>query len=376
MKFVHISDLHIGKRLSEFPIVDDQRYILERIVDIVRDESPDGVLIAGDVYDNTTPSSESVQILDDFLTALSDTGSKIFMISGNHDSPEKIGYGSALFRRNGIHIAGRFDGSISPIRFDDKDGRSAEVFLIPFIRPFVVKRRFPDADIKDYTDAMRAILENSPSMGLDFKVAVAHQFVTSSHGDPSTCESEDPRIGDVDSMDVSVFDSFDYVALGHLHTPQHVGRETVRYCGTPLKYSASEVSMDKTVTVIEMDDEIRIREVPLVPLRDVRKVKGRLEDIIDAAKSEPNRDDLIYVELTEETVNAMERIRQVYPNTLHIKVIRPDNSGYALPDIDDIRALDPMEVFEEMYKRSRGEEMTDEQRRIVRGMMEDSGVRF
>ncbi|MBO5669324.1 MAG: exonuclease SbcCD subunit D [Candidatus Methanomethylophilaceae archaeon] len=376
MKFVHISDLHIGKRLSEFPIVDDQRYILERIVDIVREESPDGVLIAGDVYDNTTPSSESVQILDDFLTALSDTGSKIFMISGNHDSPEKIGYGSALFRRNGIHIAGRFDGSISPIRIDDKDGRSAEVFLIPFIRPFVVKRRFPDADIKDYTDAMRAILENSPSMGLDFKVAVAHQFVTSSHGDPSTCESEDPRIGDVDSMDVSVFDSFDYVALGHLHTPQHVGRETVRYCGTPLKYSASEVSMDKTVTVIEMDDEIRIREVPLVPLRDVRKVKGRLEDIIDAAKSEPNRDDLIYVELTEETVNAMERIRQVYPNTLHIKVIRPDNSGYALPDIDDIRALDPMEVFEEMYKRSRGEEMTDEQRRIVRGMMEDSGVRF
>ena len=376
MKFVHISDLHIGKRLSEFPIVDDQRYILEKIVDIVRDESPDGVLIAGDVYDNTTPSSESVQILDDFLTALSDTGSKIFMISGNHDSPEKIGYGSALFRRNGIHIAGRFDGAISPIRIDDKDGRSAEVFLIPFVRPFVVKRRFPDADIKDYTDAMRTILENSPSMGLDFKVAVAHQFVTSTHGDPSTCESEDPRIGDVDSMDVSVFDSFDYVALGHLHTPQHVGRETVRYCGTPLKYSASEVSMDKSVTIIEMDDEIRIREVPLVPLRDVRKVKGKLEDIIDAAKSEPNRDDLIYVELTEETVNAMERIRQVYPNTLHIKVIRPDNSGYALPDIDDIRALDPMDVFEEMYKRSRGEEMTDEQRRIVRGMMEDSGVRF
>ena len=376
MKFVHISDLHIGKRLSEFPIVDDQRYILERIVDIVRDESPDGVLIAGDVYDNTTPSSESVQILDDFLTSLSDTGSKIFMISGNHDSPEKIGYGSALFRRNGIHIAGRFDGPISPIRIDDKDGRSAEVFLIPFIRPFVVKRRFPDADIKDYTDAMRTILENSPSMGLDFKVAVAHQFVTSTYGDPSTCESEDPRIGDVDSMDVSVFDSFDYVALGHLHTPQHVGRETVRYCGTPLKYSASEVSMDKTVTIIEMDDEIRIREVPLVPLRDVRKVKGKLEDIIDAAKSEPNRDDLIYVELTEETVNAMERIRQVYPNTLHIKVIRSDNSGYALPDIDDIRALDPMEVFEEMYKRSRGEEMTDEQRSIVRGMMEDSGVRF
>jgi exonuclease SbcD len=298
------------------------------------------------------------------------------MISGNHDSPEKIGYGSALFRRNGIHIAGRFDGAISPIRVDDRDGRSAEVFLIPFIRPFVVKRRFPDADIKDYTDAMRTILESSPSMGLDFKVAVAHQFVTSTYGDPSTCESEDPRIGDVDSMDVSVFDSFDYVALGHLHTPQHVGRETVRYCGTPLKYSASEVSMDKTVTIIEMDDEIRIREVPLVPLRDVRKVKGKLEDIIDAAKSEPNRDDLIYVELTEETVNAMERIRQVYPNTLHIKVIRPDNSGYALPDIDDIRALDPMEVFEEMYKRSRGEEMTDEQRRIVRGMMEDSGVRF
>ena len=375
MKFIHISDLHIGKRLSEFPIADDQRYILERIVDIVRDESPDGVLIAGDVYDNTTPSSESVRMLDEFLTSLSDTGSKVFMISGNHDSPEKIGYGSALFRRNGVYVAGRFDGPIAPIRVDDKDGRSAEVFLIPFVRPFVVRKRFPYADIKDYTAAMRVVLENSPSMGLDYKVAVVHQFVTSSHGDPSVCESEDPRIGDVDSMDVSVFDSFDYVALGHLHTPQYVGRETVRYCGTPLKYSASEATISKSVTVVEMGDSVTVRTVPLVPKREVRKVKGRLEDIISAAKNEPNRDDFIYAELTDEPVNAMQRIRDVYPNTVHIRIVRPDQSHYDLPDIDDIRAMDPLDLFEEMYRRSKGADMTQEQKDIVRRMMEETGVR-
>ena len=286
MKFVHISDLHIGKRLSELSLVEDQRYILDRIVDIVKEECPDGILIAGDVYDNSAPSSESVRMLDDFLTALSETGSQIFMISGNHDSPEKIGYGSALFRRNGIYINGRFDGPIDPIRLEDNGQQTAEIYLIPFVRPFVVKRRFPDAVIEDYTDAVRTILENSPSMGADYKVAVAHQFVTSTHGDPETCESEDPRIGDLDSMDASVFDTFDYVALGHLHTPQSVSRKEVRYCGSPLKYSASEADHPKSVTVIRLGEETEVREVPLVPLRDVRKVKGRLEDILSAVRTD------------------------------------------------------------------------------------------
>ena len=375
MKFVHISDLHIGKRLSELSLVEDQRYILDRIVDIVKEECPDGILIAGDVYDNSAPSSESVRMLDDFLTALSETGSQIFMISGNHDSPEKIGYGSALFRRNGIYINGRFDGPIDPIRLEDNGQQTAEVYLIPFVRPFVVKRRFPDAVIEDYTDAVRTILENSPSMGADYKVAVAHQFVTSTHGDPETCESEDPRIGDLDSMDASVFDTFDYVALGHLHTPQSVSRKEVRYCGSPLKYSASEADHPKSVTVIRLGEETEVREVPLVPLRDVRKVKGRLEDILEAAKGESNRDDFIYAELTDEPVDAMGRMRQMYPNTVHIKLIRPE-SGRTMPQIDDIKSMDPMEVFEEMYNASNPEPMTDEQKRIVRGLMDETGVRL
>lgn len=375
MKFVHISDLHIGKKLSEFPIADDQRYILNQIVRIVKDECPDGVLIAGDVYDTSVPSAESVQILDDFLTDLSETGSQVFMISGNHDSPEKIGYGSSLFRRNGIFINGKFEGPINPIRLEDSGQQTAEIYLIPFVRPFHVRKVFPEAEINDYTDAVRTILENSPSMGADYKIAVAHQFVTSPHGDPETCESEDPRIGDVDSMDVSVFDTFDYVALGHLHTPQHVGRKEVRYCGTPLKYSSSEANVPKSVTVVRMGEEVEIRQVPLVPLRDVRKVKGRLEDIIEAAKSETNTNDFIYAELTDEPVNAMQRIREVYPNTVHIKLIRPE-SEHTMPHIEDIRMMDPMEVFEEMFKTSRGEDMSEDQKRIVRKLMDEAEVRL
>lgn len=375
MKFVHISDLHIGKKLSEFPIVEDQRYILGRIVDIVKDERPDGVLIAGDVYDSSAPSAESISIMDDFITQLSDTGTSVFMIAGNHDSPEKVGYGSALFRKNRVYVAGRVDGPIVPIRLEGDDHQTAEIYLLPFVRPFIVRRCFPDARIDDYTDAVRVILENSPSQGADYKIAVAHQFVTSSFGNPDTCESEDPRIGDVDSMDVSVFDTFDYVALGHLHTPQHVGRKEVRYCGTPLKYSASEANSPKSVTVVHMGETVEIRHVPLVPLRDVRKVKGRLEDIIEAAKMEGGTNDFIYAELTDEPVNAMQRIREVYPNTVHIKLIRPV-SDYEVPHVDDIRRMDPMEVFEEMYKASKGEDMTDEQRTIVRGLMDEAEVRL
>lgn len=373
MKFVHISDLHIGKKLSEMSLVDDQTYILGRIVDIVREERPDGVLIAGDVYDTSAPSAESVRMLDDFLTDLSNTGSSIFMIAGNHDSPEKVEYGSALFRKHRVYVSGRFDGPLMPIGLEDAGHRTAEVFLLPFIRPSNVRKRFPEAVIEDYTDAVRVVLENSPSKGADFKVIVAHQFVTSGYGDPETCESETPRIGDLDSMDASVFDTFDYVALGHLHTPQYVGRKEVRYCGTPLKYSASETFSSKSVTVVTLDDDVSIREVPLVPLRDVRRVKGSLEDIIEEGKSDPNPNDFIYAELTDEPINAMERMRQVYPNTVHIKLIRPE-SQYEMPQIDDIRRMDPLEIFEEMFKSSKGEAMTEEQRSIVRKLMEDAEV--
>ena len=375
MKFVHISDLHIGKRLSEIPLAEDQRHILKEIVRIVRDEAPDGVLIAGDVYDTTTPSADSVRMLDDFLTDLSDTGARIFMISGNHDSPEKIDYGSSIFRKNNVFIAGRFDGPITPIYLEGEDHMDAEVYLIPFVRPFNVRRAFPDADVRDYTDAVRTILENSPSRCATFKIAVAHQFVTTSYSEPETCDSEDIRVGDLDNMDASVFDTFDYVALGHLHIPQYVGRKEVRYCGSPLKYSASEAYVSKSVTVVTLSTETEIREVPLIPLRDVRRVRGRLEDIIEAAKSDADSDDYIYAELTDEPVNAMQRIREVYPNTVKITLTKQDSESY-VPRVEDIKTMDPLEVFEEMYRGSVGNGLTEEQRTLVRELMDRAGVRL
>ena len=271
MKLIHLSDLHLGKRVNECSMLEDQQYILGEILRIIDSEAPDAVLIAGDVYDKSVPSAEAVTLLDDFLVQLASRRVQTCLISGNHDSAERLSFGGRLMDAVGIHIAPVYDGSLAPLTLSDEHG-PVDIYLLPFLKPVQVRRFFPDEDIESYTDAMAAVLRAANVDTARRNVLVAHQFVTGA----VPCESEELSVGGTDNVAVCVFDDFDYVALGHIHGPQKVGRETVRYCGTPLKYSFSEVSHKKSVTVVEIGEKgsVGIRTVPLVPRRDMSELRG------------------------------------------------------------------------------------------------------
>lgn len=257
MKLMHLSDLHLGKRVNEFSMLEDQRYILNQILELARREQVDGVLIAGDVYDKSVPSAEAVSLLDDFLVALAEDGRQVLLISGNHDSPERMAFGGRLMRSSGIHIAPVYNGRVEPVCLEDQYG-PVRVYLLPFVKPAHIRRYFPDAAIESYTDALRIAVE---AMDLDSSLRnllVTHQFVTGA----ARCDSEELSLGGSDNVDGAVFDPFDYVALGHIHSPQRVGRETMRYCGTPLKYSFSEIGQKKSATLIQLVPRARWRYRP------------------------------------------------------------------------------------------------------------------
>lgn len=296
MRLLHISDLHIGKKLKETSLEEDQRHILRMILDVVREKEPDGVLIAGDVYDTPSPSTDSVTMLDWFLTELTSAGTSVFMISGNHDSPERLGFGSRMLERNNLFISGTYSGHMD-VRTLGSGEDAVDICMLPFIKPAHARREHPEDRIESYTDAVRSAIAHTEFHPGRRRVAVTHQFVVADGIGPETCESESVFVGGTESVDVSVFEGFDYVALGHIHRPQSVGRETVRYCGTPLKYSLSEADDVKSVTVVDIGETVSISTVPLRPLREVRRIRGPLEALIAAGKEDRDRDDYIYVEL-------------------------------------------------------------------------------
>ena len=246
MKFVHLSDLHLGKRVNEYSMLEDQEYILTKIINIIDDEKPSGVIIAGDVYDKSIPSAEAVQMFDDFLTRLAKRNLQVFVISGNHDSPERMSFGSRLMDQSGIHISQVYNGQIEPFAMEDDHG-AVNVYMLPFVKPAHVKR-FSDESIESYTDALRVTIAEMNVNQSERNILITHQFVTGA----MRSDSEDVSVGGSDNVDVSVFDNFDYVALGHIHSPQNCTSERVRYCGTPLKYSFSEAKDNKSVTVVEL----------------------------------------------------------------------------------------------------------------------------
>ena len=374
MKFVHISDLHIGKRLNEFSLEEDQRFILGQILDIIDAESPDAVLIAGDVYDNTTPGNESVNIFDEFLTELSKRECQTFISAGNHDSADKLSFGRRMFADRGIHISHVYDGKLERHTLTKGD-ETVDVYMMPFIKPVMARRFHPDKKIETYDDAVRVTIESS-GISEGRKVLVAHQFVTNGEYSPAVSDSETFSVGGVDNISGQRFDGFDYVALGHLHVPQNVGEERIRYCGSPLKYSNSESRVDKSVTVVEMDDDIKVRTVPLKPLRDVRVVKGPLDAIIEAGKTDPDRDDFIYAELEDvNPIDAMAKLREVYPNVCAMETGRAERGGADL-DFDDTEKMDLMHLFSELYENETDSEMTDGQKAIVKDLFEESGVMY
>lgn len=382
MRLIHLSDLHIGKRVNEFSMLEDQEYILKEILGIIDDEQPDGVIIAGDVYDKSVPSEEAVKLLDSFLTSLAKRKRQVYIISGNHDSAAKLAFASSLIALSGIHISPVYDstqiamigdGLVRPYKLEDGKGQMVNIYMLPFVKPAMVRAVFPDeADyIKDYTDACRVAVEH---MDVDEKVTnilVAHQFVTGA----VRSESEE-NVGGLDNVDVSVFDSFDYVALGHIHGPQKVGRETVRYCGTPLKYSLSEANHTKSVTVVDIPEnkKIEIRTVTLVPMHELREVKGTFDELMDRRNYERTAvDDYLYVVLTDEddVPDALGKLRTVYPNVMKLGY---DNTRTRVTQtIDDGAVLEgkkPIDLFGELYEKQNNKEMSDEQRSFVQNIID------
>lgn len=372
MKFLHLADLHLGKRVNGFSMLEDQAHILRQILAILDDERPDGVLIAGDVYDKSVPSVEAVGLLDGFLTELRTRGVPVLLISGNHDSPERLAFGGRVMDSCGIHISPVYDGALAPVTLQDAFG-PVHVWLLPFVKPAHVRRWFPDADIESYTDA---IAEAVAHMDIDTaarNVLVTHQFVTGG----TRSGSEELSVGGTDNVDSSVFAPFDYVALGHLHGAQHIGRETIRYAGSPLKYSFSEARQHKSVTVVTLGEkgDVQVRTVALTPLRELREIRGSYDELTARSFYEHTtyRSDYLHLILTDEqdVFDAMSRLRTIYP---YLMTLDYDNArtraagGMSVPAETERRT--PLELFEALYQRQNHQPMSEVQRAYIAQLME------
>ena len=372
MKFLHLADLHLGKRVNGFSMLEDQAHILRQILAILDDEQPDGVLIAGDVYDKSVPSVEAVGLLDSFLTELRARGVPLLLISGNHDSPERLAFGRRVMDSCGIHISPVYDGALAPVTLHDEFG-PVHVWLLPFVKPAHVRRWFPDADIESYTDAVAEAVAHMDIDTAARNVLVTHQFVTGG----TRSGSEELSVGGTDNVDSGVFAPFDYVALGHLHGAQHIGRETIRYAGSPLKYSFSEARQHKSVTVVTLGEkgDVQVRTVALTPLRELREIRGSYDELTARSFYEHTtyRSDYLHLILTDEqdVFDAMSRLRTIYP---YLMTLDYDNArtraagGMSVPAETERRT--PLELFEALYTRQNHRPMSEVQRAYIAQLME------
>lgn len=376
MRLLHIADLHIGKRVCEFSMLDDQRHILTQVLDLLRGGTVDALLVAGDLYDKPSPSSEAVSMVDWFFDEVAQSGVPAVVIPGNHDSAERVGYAAASLARRGVYVSPVFNGSVDPIELEDEWG-PVRIWPIPFLRPATVRHYFPDAMVENYTDAMRVVVEacdlgRIEGTGAVRNVAVAHQFVTAGAFTPERCDSE-VSVGGLDNVDAGVFEPFDYVALGHIHGPQRVGSERVRYSGSVLKYSLSEADGQKSAVLVELGaagDSPTIELVPLRPLHDLRRIRGPLDrlvspEVVGAADSH----DYLHVLLTDENpaIDAMARLRDVYPNVMSVAYdnARTRAEGLAMHDAPATDEASPLELFNEFYERQNGAPLSDGQLAVV-----------
>lgn len=372
MKFLHLADLHLGKRVNGFSMLEDQAHILRQILAILDDEQPDGVLIAGDVYDKSVPSVEAVGLLDGFLTELRARGVPVLLISGNHDSPERLAFGGRVMDSCGIHISPVYNGALAPVTLHDEFG-PVHVWLLPFVKPAHVRRWSPDADIESYTDAVAEAVAHMDIDTAARNVLVTHQFVTGG----TRSGSEELSVGGTDNVDSGVFAPFDYVALGHLHGAQHIGRETIRYAGSPLKYSFSEARQHKSVTVVTLGEKgnVQVRTVALTPLRELREIRGSYDELTARSFYEHTtyRSDYLHLILTDEqdVFDAMSRLRTIYP---YLMTLDYDNArtraagGMSVPAETERRT--PPELFEALYQRQNHRPMSEVQRAYIAQLME------
>ncbi len=371
MKLIHLSDLHLGKRLNEFNLLEDQEYILKKIIGIIDDEKPGAVIIAGDIYDKAIPSAEAVRLFDDFLYSLARRRLPVFAISGNHDSPERIAFASRIMDDSGIHLSPVYDGRTDPITLPDEYGL-VSFYMLPFLKPTHVRRCYPDEEIVTYTDALRVAIGRMEIDPKNRNVLITHQFVTGAN----RSDSEEISVGGADNVDSIVFSPFDYVALGHLHRPQDMeGNRRIRYCGTPLKYSFSEAEHIKSVTVIELAEKgvLDIRTVPLLPKRDLRNLRGSYMELTAKASYEgTNTEDYIHITLTDEEdiPDVMNKLRVIYPNLMSLDYDNLRTRAGGELTVQDTERKTPLQLFGELYEWQNGQPLSEQQSGFCENLIE------
>lgn len=371
MKIVHLSDLHLGKRVNEFSMLEDQAYILSSILRIIDEVGPEAVIVAGDVYDKPVPPAEAVELFDDFLWQLARRKVQVFVISGNHDSPERIAFASRLIDHSGIHLSPVYSGQVAPITLADEYG-PIRFYMLPFVKPTHVRRYFEDKEISSYTDALRVAVD---AMAMDKtvrNVLVTHQFVTGA----ARSESEDVSVGGTDNVDAAVFDGIDYVALGHIHGPQNIGEPRIRYAGTPLKYSFSEAGHVKSVTVATLGEKgnLQVETIPLTPRRDLRELRGFYSDLVTRANYEGTAtDDYLHITLTDEEdiPDVINRLRVIYPNLMKLDYDnRRTRAGGQIGAAADVASKTPLDLVAELYEQQNGQPLSGEQVRFAGELIE------
>ncbi len=378
MRLLHCSDLHLGKRVHECSMTEEQRHILKQIASIAVAQQVDGIIIAGDLYDKLVPSIEAVGLLDEFLTSLWEQHLPVYLISGNHDSPERLSFGTQLLEQNDVYLAGVFTGKAQHLSLQDAYG-ALELYLLPFIKPAVVRSFYPEESIETYEDAVRVVLSHSDIDPQKRNVLVAHQFVTNNGREPERSDSETLSVGALDQVDVSLFDGFDYVALGHIHGPQKIGRETVRYCGSPLKYSFSEWRHKKSVTIVELKEKgiVLLEQVPLQPIHDLREIRGTLSSLLQpevVAQGDPQ--DYLRVILTDEIppYDPLGQLRQVYPNLLRLDFERNEVAAMeSITAAQDVEEKTIMELFSDFYEMANDRSMNEAERAVMEQIWKEQG---
>ena len=371
MRFAHISDLHIGKRFNEFSLYEDQEYILGKIINIIDENSVEGLIIAGDVYDKSVPSGEAVTLLDNFLVAIAKRRIPVFMISGNHDSGERLAFGGRLLDASGIYISPVYNGEAYHVTLDDKFGK-INIYMLPFIKPSNVKRYYEN-EINSYTDAIKTVIDSMNINENERNILITHQFVTGA----TRSESEDISVGGSDNVDASVMEMFDYVALGHIHKPQTCGKDYIRYSGTPLKYSFSEAGDKKSVTIIELNEKnnLKIDTVPLIPLRDVVELRGTYEELTERSFYEGTtyRDDYVRITLTneEDVVDAISKLRLIYKNLARLDYDnKRTRENQSIEMLNEVQEKTPLELFSRLYEMQSNKELSGEQEAYIKEQIE------
>lgn len=367
MKFIHLADLHMGKRVNEFSMIEDQEYILLKILNIIDEQKPDAVLISGDVYDKPVPSAQAVELFDWFINSLASRHITAFIISGNHDSAQRMAFASKLIDTTGIHFSPAFDGDIKPFVMNDEYGR-VNIYMLPFIKPIDVRVKYGIEENISYSDAVETAISHMNVNTHERNIILSHQFVTGA----DRCDSEDISVGGTDGVSAEVYNPFDYAALGHLHSPQTAGKDTVRYAGTPLKYSFSEINHKKSVTVVELGakGDVDIQTVSLVPQRDMAEIKGSYDEIMQKSYYEKlNTDNYYHIILTDENdiPDALSKLRNVYKNIMKLDYDNTRTRSISSVNAnDDVQKKNPVELAGELYLMQNGAELSSEQLQYLR----------